>query len=290
MKEHRIQLPDGRTLAAMEVGVPDGTPVIYSHGFPGSRLGAQLGEAEAQRQKIRLIAFDRPGWGESDPLPRRRLTDWPEDIATAADRLGCPRFNLVGVSGGAPFALACASALPDRVGRTGLVCGLGPVAAMHKGDGMMWHNRVGLTVAARARWLVRPTMGVAGPLLKYFFRIAIDNLTRHSGSADRAVLTDPEIRDILGREFREGFRQGGAGAAADGLIYGADWGLDLAAIRSPVHLWHGEDDRIVPVAMARWVADKIPAVHASYYPGEGHFSIVIRHLDRIFSVLRADPA
>ena len=290
MKEHRIQLADGRTLAAAEFGDPGGTPVIYSHGFPGSRLGAQLGEVEANRYGIRLIAFDRPGWGESDPLRGRRLSDWPRDIAAAADRLGCARFNLVGVSGGAPFALACAVALPKRVGRTALVCGLGPVAAMHKGDGMMWHNRLGLMLAARARWLVRPAIGVAGPLLKHFFRIAIDNLARHAGPADRAVLNDPTIRDILGREFREGFRHGGAGAAADGLIYGADWGLDLAAIESPVYLWHGEDDRIVPPAMARWVAKRIPGVHASYHPGEGHFSVAIRQLDKIFGVLRADLA
>lgn len=290
MTEQRIQLSDGRTLAAAEVGDPDGLPVIYSHGFPGSRLGVQLGEVDAKRHGIRLIGFDRPGWGASDPLRGRRLSDWPADIAEAADQLGCARFNLIGVSGGSPFALACAAALPERVGRSAIVCGLGPVAAMHKGDGMMWHNRLGLTLAARARWLVRPAMGVAGPLLKRFFGIAIDHLARHAGPADRAVLTDPTIRDILGREFREAFRHGGAGAAADGLIYGADWELDLAAIRPQVYLWHGEDDRIVPPAMARWVAKRIPGVRASYHTGEGHFSIVINRLAEIFDVLRVDPA
>ncbi|MEE8412122.1 MAG: alpha/beta hydrolase [Acidobacteriota bacterium] len=290
MIEHRIQLSDGRTLAAAEVGDPDGTAVIYSHGFPGSRLGVRLGEVDAKRYGIRLIAFDRPGWGESDPLHGRRLTDWPRDVADAADRLGCTRFNLIGVSGGAPFALACAAALPDRVGRTGIVCGLGPVVAMHKGDGMMWHNRVGLTMASRAPWLVRPVMGVSGPILRRFFGVAIDHLARHAGPADAAVLADPAIRDILGAEFREAFRHGGAGAAADGLIYGADWGLDLAAIKGPVHLWHGEDDRIVPLAMAHWVAERIPGVSVSYHPGEGHFSLVIGHLAEIFDVLRIGPA
>jgi len=288
--EHRIQLSDGRTLAAAEVGDPGGTPVIYSHGFPGSRLGVHLGEVQARQHGIRLIAFDRPGWGESDPLRGRQLSDWPRDIAAAADRLDCARFNLVGVSGGAPFALACAAALPDRVGRTAIVCGLGPIVAMHKGDGMIWHNRVGLTLASRAPWLVAPVMGVAAPLLRRFFKIAIDSLARHAGAADRAVLADPTIRKILEREFREGFRHGGAGATADGLIYGADWGLDLGAINGPVDLWHGEDDRIVPPAMARWVADKIPGVHAKYLPGEGHFSLVINHLAEVFDVLRADPA
>ncbi len=218
------------------------------------------------------------------------MIDWPRDISEAADQLGCSRFNLVGVSGGAPFALACALAMPERVGRVGILCGLGPVAAMHKGDGMTWHNRLGLTLASRARWLVRPAMAVAGPLLKRFFDVAIDHLARVSGPADRAVLLDPTIRETLGREFREAFRHGGGGAAADALIYGADWDLDLAAIEPPVFLWHGDDDRIVPLKMARWVAERIPGVKAVYRPGDGHFSIVVRHFEECFEVLRAAPA
>ena len=74
------------------------------------------------------------------------------------------------------------------------------------------------------------------------------------------------------------------------MIYGADWGLDLAAIKSPVYLWHGEDDRIVPLAMAQWVAGRIPGVSVSYHPGEGHFSMAINHLAEIFGVLRIAPA
>lgn len=290
MVEHRIELPDGRILAAAEVGDPNGRPAIYAHGFPGSRLGVRIGDDEARERGIRLIAFDRPGWGVSDKRRGRRLTDWPADIAAAADRLGLERFDLVGVSGGAPFTLACAAALPHRVGRVVLVCGLGPVAAMRAGDGMIWHNRLGLTLASRARWMVRPVLYVAGPVLRRFFRVAIANLTRHSASTDRAVLTDPSIREVLGAEFVEGFRQGGAGAADDALIYGTDWGLDLNAIRSPVFLFHGDADRIVPVSMARWLAEHLPGVRATYIRDAGHFSIVVRHLGTIFDVLRTDPA
>jgi pimeloyl-ACP methyl ester carboxylesterase len=288
--EHRIQLPDGRILAAAEVGDPGGTPVFYSHGFPGSRLGVHLGAVEAKAQGIRLIAFDRPGWGDSDSRRGRRLTDWPGDIAAAADQLGCARFNLIGVSGGAPFALACAVAFPDRIGHTAIVCGLGPVNAMSRNDGMMWHNRAGLTLASRARWLVRPVMTLTGPLLKRFCKIAIDSLMRHAGPADRKILSDPAIREVLTREFQEAFRRGGAGAAEDGLIYGADWGIDLAAIKTPVHLWHGESDRVVPSSMGRWIAERIPGAQATYRTGEGHFSMVINYLAEILEVLRTDPA
>ena len=290
MIEHRITLPDGRRLAAAEVGRPDGTPVFYAHGFPGSRLGIELAARDALASAVRLIGFDRPGWGQSDRLPGRRLSDWPGDIAAAADKLGCPRFNLLGISGGMPFTLACAAALPDRIGRVAVVCGLGPPAAIRNVGDMMWHNRVGLALATHTPWLVRPTMALVSPLLKHFFGLAIGNLVRHSDPADREILTDPKIRAILGREFHEGFRQGGVGAAADGLIYGTDWGFDLAAIRPPVHLWHGEADRIVPVAMAHWILERMPAARARLRPGEGHFSIVTRCLPEILEVLRADPA
>lgn len=289
MNEHRIRLPGGRTLAAAEVGSPKGTAVFLFHGFPGSRLGVQLAHEEAQRQGIRLIAIDRPGWGQSDPLRGRRLHDWPADLVAAADRLHCDRFNVLGLSGGAPFALASAVAEPDRIGRVGLLCGLGPVAAMRKGDGMIWHNRLGLTLASRARWLLKPILIVVGPLLGHLHGFAISNLVRHSRAADRATLNDPWVRQIFGREFREGFRSG-AGAAADACIYGADWDLDFAAIRQRVYLWHGEDDVIVPVSMARWIAERIPDVRATYYPGEGHFSIVVNQLPEVLEVLRVRPA
>ncbi|MDH3626475.1 MAG: alpha/beta hydrolase [Acidobacteriota bacterium] len=285
MIEHRINLTDGRTLAAAEFGDPGGTPVIYSHGFPGSRLGGELGQAAATQHRVRLIAFDRPGWGASTPQRGRRLADWPDDIAQAADQLECPRFNLVGVSGGAPFALACAAALPDRVDRVGLVCGLGPIEAMHRDDGMMGHTRFGLTLASRTPWLVRPVLAIVGPLLRHFFRPAVANLIRHAGEADRATLTDPEIRPVLEREFREGFRQGGAGASADALIYGNDWGLEFAAIQAEVSLWHGDADRVVPSSLAHWVAARIPDAKTNFHPGEGHFSIVIRYLPEILNVL-----
>jgi len=289
MIEHRVSLPDGRCLAAAEVGEPAGTPVIYAHGFPGSRLGVDLAAKEARKSGVRLIGFDRPGWGESDPLPGRRLIDWPRDVAAAADELGCPRFNLLGISGGMPFTLACAALLPDRVGHVAVVCGLGPVAAMREIEGMMWHNRIGLAMAGWTPWLVRPTMALVGPILKRLSGVAIDNLARSAGPADRAVLTDPAIRAILGREFREAFRHGGAGAAADGLIYGSAWGLDLAAIEPPVHLWHGEADRVVPIAMARWIVERMPRIHATFHPEDGHFSIITGRLSEILEVLRTAP-
>ena len=154
----------------------------------------------------------------------------------------------------------------------------------------MGHTRIGLTLASRTPWLVRPILAVVSPLLKHLFRLAIENLCWRAGEADRATLTDREVRNILEQEFREAFRQGGAGATADALIYGADRGVQFSAIQPALSMWHGDDDRIVPSALARRVATRIPGVNTHFYPGEGHLSIVVRYLPEIFRVLSVDPA
>jgi pimeloyl-ACP methyl ester carboxylesterase len=110
-----IAMRDGRNLAYLEVGSAVGSPVFHFHGHGSSRLEA-LGLADAaEKAGVRLIAFDRPGIGLSDPKLGDRLLDWPLDIAEAADHLGIQRFAVKGMSAGGPYALACAHVLPDRV-------------------------------------------------------------------------------------------------------------------------------------------------------------------------------
>src|SRR3954462_7076760 len=119
-QEHR--LPDGRSLAYCEYGVPDGVPVFNFHGLPGSRIDTRIIAEEARSAGLRLIAADRPGIGRSDPVRgKRTYAGWAQDIASLADALGIERFSVVGYSCGGPYALAVAAELPERVERVGLV-------------------------------------------------------------------------------------------------------------------------------------------------------------------------
>ena len=122
-----ITLPDGRRLAYAEYGDPLGIPVVYCHGFPGSRLEAALFHDTAKQGGVRVISADRNGLGDSDYLPNRTMLDWPDDVAAMADALGLDRFHLLGVSGGGPYALACAYRIPERLKGLALVCPLGPL-------------------------------------------------------------------------------------------------------------------------------------------------------------------
>ena len=124
---HIVLPKDGRRFGLSEFGAPKGKPLFYFHGFPGSRLEARLVHEQACRQQIRLIAVDRPGYGQSAYQPGRRLAHWPRDIAAIADTLKLDRFSVLGVSGGAPYAAACARFMPERLITTGIVCGLAPL-------------------------------------------------------------------------------------------------------------------------------------------------------------------
>lgn len=159
--EHRIRLADERTLACLELGDPKGAPVIYFHGFPGSRLEARLAADVAQRLGLRLFAPDRPGFGESTFLPDRTIGNWAADVTELTDQLGLQRFAVVGVSGGGPYALACAVRIPERLHGVALVGALGPLAGMRSTRGMLARNRLALALAARSPALVRLVIELA---------------------------------------------------------------------------------------------------------------------------------
>src|SRR5260370_37285137 len=107
-----VRLPDSRRLACEEYGEPDGDPVFFLHGTPGSRLGPRPRAIVLYQLGVRLIAFDRPGYGQSDPQPGRTVADVASDVSAIADYLELDHFAVIGRSGADPHALACAARLP----------------------------------------------------------------------------------------------------------------------------------------------------------------------------------
>jgi pimeloyl-ACP methyl ester carboxylesterase len=126
-----IRLKDGRLLGYAEYGAPEGKPVFYCHGFPSSRLDWPIfdSDAIATRLNARIIAADRPGTGLSDFKSGRQILDWPDDVIELADALQVDRFAMLGISGGGPYAEACALKIPRRLTATAIVCGMGPSEA-----------------------------------------------------------------------------------------------------------------------------------------------------------------
>jgi pimeloyl-ACP methyl ester carboxylesterase len=263
-----------------------GYPVFYCHGFPGSRLEVLLANRIAAQKGIRLIGVDRPGYGLSDDRPGRSLSDWADDVAKLADRLGIDRFSILGASGGGPYAVACACRLPDRLLAVGIVCGLAPITARGILRGMTGFNRFGLRLAAAAPQLVKALFLPMAALLKHRPQRMLSSIARRAGQPDRWVLSRPEIRETMCRSFHEAARIGLSGAIRDAILYSRAWGLHLTEITVPVSLWHGEKDRIVPPAMGRWLEANIPGCHARFYPEEGHFSLITNRINAIIEHIR----
>ncbi len=286
----RVRLPDDRWLAYAEYGDPDGTPVIYCHGFPGSRLEARLFEASAHRQGLRVIAPDRNGIGLSDPLPGRRLLDWPTDIAALADALGLERFHLLGVSGGGPYALACAHRLADRLKGVALVCPLGPLDRSADLWAMRWPAALSFTsirtLPLFARSLYRYWVV---PFVHSHPQSAYNLMLSMAPLADHRVLSRPAVRETILASLVESVRAGAGGVLDEMALYAAPWGFQPEEITMPIQLWHGTADDTVPVRQGRELAMRLPDCHVRFVDGEGHFSLPVDHMDEIARALLGSP-
>ena len=254
-----IRLPDGRCLAFAEYGDPDGRPVMFFHGLPGSRLAIGGLPGAPFPLGLRIIAPDRPGYGRSDPNPGRSLIDWAKDVAVLASQLRLTRFSIVGVSGGGPGALACASWMPDRLERVGVVAGPAPTDAPGVFEGMSGVNRFFMKLAWHAPWLSALNTRFVASVVRRDPGRYIDLMQRKVHAADRAALREPGLRDMLVADFAEALRGGGQGMVDDmAANHGQPWGFAPDRIRVPVEFWYAALDRSVPPAMGRYLAGQVP--------------------------------
>ena len=269
-----VRSADGRQLALKVSGHPTGHPVLILHGTPGSRVGPFPKSRVLYELGVRLISFDRPGYGGSDRLGSRRVADVVPDVVAIADKLELDRFAVLGRSGGGPHALACAALLPDRVTRAGVLVSLAPWAA----EGLDWF--AGMTesnvreyeAAASEPELLTARLVQTAAEIKANPASHVAALGPEMPAADRRVVADVGIRTLLARNYAEALRDSADGWIDDALAFCAPWGFNLADITVPVLLWHGQNDVFSPVAHARWLAERIPHAIMSISPGSAHFA------------------
>ena len=267
-----------------EFGRPGGQPLLLCHGFPSSRLVGGLVDAEARALGVRVIAPDRPGHGLSDFKRRRRVAQWAPDVAALADALGLDRFAVLGVSTGGAYAAACAALLPQRVRVAGIVSGWAPPNAPRAKPGarLPFVPALGRNVRLLRRFSLAR---VAKRLGKDGFSF-LDKATRDAPAADRAIIGNDAFRRVVVDDMREAFRHGARGPAHDARVVTRGWGFKLEDIRVPVWLWHGQEDRHVPPALARFLSERIPGSRATFYRAEGHLSTLVGHVSEILGALR----
>ncbi|MFJ8648149.1 alpha/beta fold hydrolase [Streptomyces sp. NPDC093546] len=286
----RVRTADGRHLMVERLGDPRGRPVFLLHGTPGSRLGPAPRGMVLYQRGMQLIAYDRPGYGGSDRLPGRSVADVVQDVTAIADALELERFAVVGRSGGAPHALACAALIPERVTRTAALVTLAPRDA----DGLDWFEGMAASNVIEYTAATIDPDGVAARLTPRADAIRkdpvrlLDDLRRELTASDRMVVSDAGVRSMLLRNYQEALRTSAYGWIDDALAFCSPWGFDPADIPGEVLLWHGEQDVFSPVGHSRWLAQRIPGATAVLEPSAAHFD-ALHALPRVLTWLLEEP-
>jgi pimeloyl-ACP methyl ester carboxylesterase len=279
-----VRAADGRRLSTQVYGDPDGRPVLILHGTPGSRLGPHPRSSVLHRLGVRLISFDRPGYGGSDRMAGRRVADAAADVLAIADAYGLQRFAVVGRSGGGPHALACAALLPERTTKAAMLVSLAPRGAdgLDWFDGMAQSNVMEFTAAANGYAGIAAHTKVVADAIRADPRSLISRLQAELPDPDRRVVADRGIRSMLIETYAEAMRASDYGWIDDALAFCSPWGFDPAAVTVPVLLWHGANDVFTPVSHTGWLAERIPSAAVVVQAGAAHFGA----LDVLPDILR----
>jgi pimeloyl-ACP methyl ester carboxylesterase len=272
--EGNIAVGDDRQIGFAEFGDPQGRAIFWLHGTPGARRQIPMeARVYAEENGIRLIGIDRPGIGSSTPFQYDTVFAFAEDLRTIADTLGIEKMAVVGLSGGGPYTLACAAAMPDRVVAVGVLGGVAPTMGSDaiKGGVMALGSVVapalqvvGLPLRLAAVALIRLIRPVATPALYAYARV--------SPEADRRLLVRPEFRAMFLDDLLNGSRKQLAAPFADVIVFARHWGFALEEVKIPVHWWHGDKDHIVPFAHGQHVVDRLPDAQLYHLPGESHLA------------------
>ena len=273
--ELSVRHPNGRLVHFSIIGAADLQKVVfYSHGFPASRIEATVAHREAQARGITVVALDRPGFGRSEWYSERRFEDWAGDVALVADHLGVDRFEILGVSGGTPTAIAAAAVLAERVSGLTIVSGVGPLAGAGATIGMNLVNRVLLVLGRQLPWLGKWIVWSVAQLWRAFPRFVMLWFGVLLPSVDRQVVSRRDVGVILTKNIREALAQGVRGTVSEFMLLASDWSGLLAKVTAPTTIWHGDADTYVPIGMGERLHRGIEGSTFHKVVGGGHFMIL----------------
>jgi pimeloyl-ACP methyl ester carboxylesterase len=270
--EGAIHVDDHREFGYAEYGPITGRPILWFHATPGGRRQIPpAARAAAVAQNFRIIAIERPGVGESTPHLYDSVSDWARDIEGLVDRLGIEHFAVVGLSGGGPYALACAHRMPNRVVTAAILGGVAPSVGEEAPPGGLIALLPWCTTAVA--WAQMPLGGFMRNLLKMLAPAAdpvTDLFLKLLPPGDRRVFDDPVVRFMFHDDLLCSGTRGMQAMFGDLILFGRPWGFNLREIRVPVHFWHGDADNVIPLSHGEHMAKLVQHSSLRLRHGEGH--------------------
>ena len=279
-----IKLKDGRQLGFAEYGDPNGQPIFYFHGFPGSRLEAGHLHDVATSNHYRLIGIDRPGMGLSSIDTKRTITSWSADVEAFADSLGIEKFSILAHSGGAPFVAACAYLIPHRLNGAAIVSGMAPFENRESQVCLARGQRIANHMIKAMPWLALVMMKLTAMMLKNSSSM-MKQMLKQLPEVDQRFFRDPANSKAIFSATLEAFRNGVGGASQEMKLLLKPWGFDLESIRYPISIWQGALDKQVPVAHGTIFANLIPNAQLKLFEDEGHHSLIRNHGESILQTI-----
>jgi pimeloyl-ACP methyl ester carboxylesterase len=285
--ERTVQTADGRTLAVQENGDPDGIPVLVHMGSPNSRHLYPPISADAAARGLRLISYDRPGYGGSTSSPDRNVADCAADARAICAALGIDRVAMWGISGGGPHLLACAALLPDLVVAAASLASPAPYGA----EGLDWFAGMGQDNADDFRLIHEDMAAFRAKMVmdrEGLLATPVADLGKSLESlltpTDAAALTG-ELAEYLSWSMKDGLAPGMEGWWEDSVALSGPWGFDLAQISVPVLVVHGRQDMFVPFGHGEWLAAHVPGAEPRLLDNDGHVTLMENRMGEVHAWL-----
>ncbi|ELZ78467.1 alpha/beta fold family hydrolase [Haloferax larsenii JCM 13917] len=274
-----VSVGDDRQVAYTEYGCSEGVPVVFFHGTPGSRLVAALFDTAATEHGVRLLAFERPGYGNSTP--------WDCSIRVAGalvhavlDDAGVESAGLVAFSGGAPYALSTAATHPERVSRVDVVAGATPPEVGSETPAPLRVLRgLATTAPSILRGLFRGQAWLADRLDPSF---VVSQYTT-SETAETAGPISDAVAAVVKEDFVEAFRASRRGAVTEFRATATDWDIDFDDIETEVCFWHGDDDANVPIAGVREFRERVPTAQLTVVDDADHLRTLLQSVPEVLA-------
>lgn len=288
LREFSLILDDGRSLGIGEFGQHGGTPVLWFHGTPGARRQVPwVARQYAEERNLRILCIERPGIGLSTPHLYDNVAAWGEDMRQVADKLGLERFGLVGLSGGGPYVLATAHAMPERVMAAAVFGGVAPAVGPEAPEG--GHVGKAVPVQRLLGWLRKPlgaTLSGAIRAAEPFVDPIFNTVLRFAPEQEAVMLGRQDLRTMFIDDLLRGSKTGMQSIVNDIILFARPWGFSLGGIRVPVHFWQGTADLIVPPEHAEALANAIPGAGFTLCEGSGHLAGLDRTVEALDFILK----